>query len=89
MNPQSIGPVVARKAKFWQLFGRSRPIINLQVTYHTFGKLKPEIAQAVKDITNPNAITEMKVTLGIGKKSIFAHYTRQSVVEAIEQFNKK
>ena len=63
MNPQSIGPVVARKAKFWQVFGRSRPIINLQVTYHTFGQLKPEIAQAVKDITLLHIYQMMKLKL--------------------------
>ncbi|WP_180099828.1 hypothetical protein [Acinetobacter sp. YH12153] len=88
LNPQGLGAFVGSPAEFWHVFGRSQST-DLLVSYRTFGQLKPEIAQTIKDITDPNAITEIKVAFGIGNQSVTAHYTLLNIKEGIEQFYKE
>ncbi len=88
LNPNGLGAFVGSPADFWNVFARSEST-DLLVSFRTFGQIKPEIAETIKDITDPNAITDIKVAFGIGNQSVTAHYTLLNVKEGIDQYRKE
>lgn len=88
LNPKGLGAFVGSPADFWNVFARSQST-DLLVAIRTFGQIKSEIAANIKNITDPNAITDIRVAFGVGSQTVTASYTLLDVQEAFEQHYKE
>lgn len=84
VNPQSNGAFIGSPQDFWNAFARSQST-DILVAYRTFGQINPDIAQQIKDITDPAAITDIRVGFSIGNQLVTASYTLLNVKEAFDK----
>lgn len=84
VNPQGNGAFIGSPQEFWNAFARSQST-DILVAFRTFGEISPEIAENINDITDPAAITDIRVGFSIGNQLVTASYTLLNVKQAFDK----